>query len=108
LTNGSFIVGPSGLQPLGAAAMEGVVARFIAKHIEPRPEIAEEDLPALIEDYEGSESIHLNTEQRLAVELANRHPVALITGGAGVGKTTVLKAIHKVYEQAGTQVIQIA
>lgn len=108
LANGSYVIGPYGLQPLGAAAMEGVVARFVANHVEPRFEIAEEDLPALIDEHERVESIQLNTEQRLAVELANRYPVAMVIGGAGVGKTTVLKAIHKVYEQARTQVIQIA
>lgn len=108
LANGSFVIGPYGVQPLGAAAMEGVVARFLAKNIEPRPEIPEDDLHGLIDDYERAESMHLNGEQRLAVGLANRHPVAVITGGAGVGKTTVLKAIHKVYEQANTRIIQIA
>lgn len=58
--------------------------------------------------YEAKEGIELNTEQRRAVHLASDHSFALITGGAGVGKTTVLKALYQVYDQAGIEVVQLA
>lgn len=43
----------------------------------------------------------LADEQRLAVERAARAPVLVITGGPGVGKTTIVKAILSVFERAG-------
>ena len=109
LSNGAFVVGPHGVQPLGAAAMEHVVARFISEHaLNHRPEVTDAELLKLMDDFEKSGAIVLNTEQRRAIELANRHPIGLITGGAGVGKTTVLKAIYGLYDKSHTQIVQIA
>ncbi|MCW5831256.1 MAG: AAA family ATPase [Labilithrix sp.] len=43
----------------------------------------------------------LADEQRLAVERAARCPLLVVTGGPGVGKTTIVKAILSVFERAG-------
>lgn len=40
----------------------------------------------------------LNAAQRAAVRAVARHPLALVTGGAGVGKTTVLKAVGRLLD----------
>lgn len=109
LTNGAFVIGPNGVQPTGAAAMERVVARFVssrATRIEPL--VSEQVLTYLLAAYEADSAIELNAEQRLAVEATNRHPIALITGGAGVGKTTVLKAMYRVFDRAAIEVVQMA
>ena len=37
-----------------------------------------------------------------------RHPLVLITGGAGVGKTTVLKAVEALLERCGQHVYAMA
>ena len=50
----------------------------------------------------------MNAEQKAAVEMAANQPLSVLTGGAGVGKTTVLKVIHEVYERTGTAVRQMA
>lgn len=43
----------------------------------------------------------LAEEQRLAVEKAARCPLLVVTGGPGVGKTTIVKAILSVFDSAG-------
>lgn len=109
LTNGAFVIGPYGVQPTGAAAMEHIVGRFIARRAGLVQPIADDhELHDLVDLYELDSGIQLNTEQRQAVETVNRHPVALITGGAGVGKTTVLKAMYRVFDAAGVEVVQMA
>lgn len=47
-----------------------------------------------IECFEKKEGITLGVAQRKAVDVALCKPLAVITGGAGTGKTTVLKAIY--------------
>lgn len=40
--------------------------------------------------------------------VVNRERVVLVTGGAGVGKTTVLKAMYRLFDAAGIEVVQMA
>lgn len=111
LTNGSFIVGPDGVQPLGPLVMEAMVAKAVADRLLPEhdPQLLScETVNAVMADYETAEGITLNAEQRLAVQTAAANAVVLVTGGAGVGKTTVLKALYEVYDRAGVRVIQVA
>jgi len=110
LSNGSFVIGHYGVQPLGAMVMERQVAeavtvRLLSTGTALMPPTEVDDV---LLAYEGSEGIELNVEQRQAVHLAAAKPFMLITGGAGVGKTTVLKALYKVYDQAGVEVVQLA
>ena len=46
-------------------------------------------------DFESEAGYALNTEQKAAVEMALRERVSIICGGAGVGKTTVLRLLAK-------------
>ena len=39
------------------------------------------------------EELHLSEEQQAAVQMALQHPVSILTGGPGTGKTTCLKAL---------------
>lgn len=111
LTNGSYVVEADGrLRPLGPYVMEAEVAHAIAdrlhktaSQLSPGPEVH-----SLLTAYEVSEGIALNDEQRQAVLTAAANAFALITGGAGVGKTTVLKALYQVYEHAGIRIYQMA
>lgn len=50
----------------------------------------------------------LSDEQRAAVELLLRSPAALLTGGPGVGKTTVLKAYVEAAESLGKKILLAA
>jgi exodeoxyribonuclease V alpha subunit len=54
-----------------------------------------------IDAFERALAGRLEEEQRDAVVTASRAPVLIVTGGPGVGKTTVLKAILAVFRDAG-------
>lgn len=110
LSNGSFVVGLHGVQPLGALVMERQVAQAVADRLQSTapPLLAAHDIDELLLAYEKAEGIELNSRQWDAVQLAAAKPFALITGGAGVGKTTVLKALYGVYDRAGITITQLA
>jgi exodeoxyribonuclease V alpha subunit len=54
-----------------------------------------------IERFERDSGTVLADEQRLAVERAAQRPLLVVTGGPGVGKTTIVKAILRVFDRAG-------
>lgn len=68
------------------------------------------NVDGLISEYETREGngFLLNAEQRAAVHLVADHHFAVITGGAGCGKTTVLKAVCLVLESQGYEIVQVA
>jgi exodeoxyribonuclease V alpha subunit len=108
-SNGSYILRGAAVHPVGAFVMEREVARVIGDALaRPAPLVPERETPALLACYETRERIELNERQREAVSLANRHAFLAITGGAGVGKTTVLKAVLTLCERAGVGVHQLA
>lgn len=111
LTNGSYVVGLHGVQPLGAMVMERQVAkafvdRLMATNVGTL--MPTEKVDAILHEHERAEGIELNDEQRQSVHLAANKSFVLITGGAGVGKTTVLKALYEVYDRAGVNITQLA
>ncbi len=110
LSNGSFVIGHHGVQPLGAMVMEQQVAAAVADRLKATvpPLLPTDDVDELLLSYEKTEGIELNPQQWEAVHLAAAKPFALITGGAGVGKTTVLKALYGVYDRAEIAVTQLA
>lgn len=110
LSNGSFVVGLHGVQPLGAMVMEREVAHAVADRLlAVTPSLLPtDDVDELLLAYEKAEGIELNPQQWEAVHLAAAKPFVLITGRAGVGKTTVLKALYDVYDRAGIAVTQLA
>lgn len=110
LSNGIFVVGANGIQPLGALVMERQVAQAIAGRLTTasHPLAEMDDIDELLLAYEKAEGIELNEQQWHAVHLVTGRSFALITGGAGVGKTTVLKALYEVFDHAGISVVQLA
>jgi len=66
------------------------------------------DVDSIIRGFEGREGFGLEPEQRAAIHLVADHHFSVITGGAGCGKTTVLKAVCEVLEAQGYKVIQLA
>lgn len=110
-----------GYQVYGKALMEAAVAQFLVKASKRLP--GEDSVSAEWEkvqsytsvdkslaDYESSLDIKLTAEQREAVVGSVMVPVSCISGGAGTGKTTILKAILGVYEAIapGMQCYQVA
>ena len=111
--NGSYVVGADGqLHQLGAYVMETSVAGALASRLaDDKDGLRLLDVPrvdTVIASYEAEEKLTLNNEQRAAVHAAAAGRLVLITGGAGVGKTTVLKALYRVYDEAGVHVFQAA
>lgn len=57
---------------------------------------------------EETAKIELSEKQKEAIELINDNNVAIITGGPGTGKTTIIKTIIDIYEKKGKKVVLCA
>lgn len=106
-----------GVQGLGPASMEQYIAtrihditagRYEAEQLSIRVPPDQEFLQKFYGQFRWRERFPLNAEQEQAVEMALTSPVGLIGGGAGTGKTTVLKAIIQAAERLGTHVHMMA
>lgn len=102
-----------GYQAFGCAVMERFVAAKFQELLSPRaPERDRGCTAAPVHDdilsFEQTNGIHLNAEQCSAVQMAVSHRLSVLKGGAGVGKTTVLKAICAVVEARNGRVVQMA
>ncbi|MCI0557101.1 MAG: AAA family ATPase, partial [Nitrososphaera sp.] len=106
----------SGYQPLGAAVMEKTIAeRFrsmLAGTTSQQLPLFSNNLDTIIaesiESFEKSHDVQLNPEQRAGVEMALKSPLSVLMGGAGTGKTMVLKVIHEICGRIGPAIIQMA
>ncbi len=69
-------------------------------------EVARAQAPSLdgaaqaIAAFEERSGVHLAPEQRSAVEMAAQSPLLVVTGGPGVGKTTIVRAILAIFDRA--------
>ena len=109
--NGSYLIGTEhDVHPVGPYVMELSVAQVLAERLmkDLPPLLAAGRVEAILAEHEGAEGFVLNEQQRLAVQAAVAYPLLLITGGAGVGKTTVLKALYEAYDDVDVQVFQVA
>ncbi|GFO67503.1 ATPase AAA [Geomonas limicola] len=101
---------PDGYQVWGTGLMEASVAKFIADALHRGPgqgsfqaawerTVTLEAASKALCEYEGTLPFKLTEEQKRAVIGAVCAPVAGISGGAGTGKTTILRAIIGVYKR---------
>lgn len=70
--------------------------------------ILQGELEEWIVRYEAENGVNLASGQRAAVIAANSYGVTIVTGGAGVGKSTVSKAVIQLWHQQRKRVIAIA
>ena len=69
------------------------IERLRSQRVKPLPQVER----ALLE-FERARKIELAPDQRRAVETAAAEPITIITGGPGVGKTTIVRAVLSVFE----------
>ena len=65
-----------------------------------KPIMKKEKYEECLKDYEKQQQIQLSKKQKEAVETVVQNQITVITGGAGTGKTTCLKAILSVLDMA--------
>jgi exodeoxyribonuclease V alpha subunit len=80
-------------------AAEVAVAGLLRRLVE-SPARALPGLESSLEAFEAAARVTLAPEQRRAVEVAARDKVVVVTGGPGVGKTTIVRAILSVFTRA--------
>jgi exodeoxyribonuclease V alpha subunit len=122
-TTGQFVSRETGsgdlmLHAPGTYLMERQCAEFIQsllRNPEAQQQLFPTDVDAVIAGFERDERLHLgiqdfalNDAQRLAVKTSFESRFSIITGGAGVGKTTVLKALYKALDTLGRPRFQMA
>jgi exodeoxyribonuclease V alpha subunit len=71
-------------------------------------ELREIDAPSAVAWAEQRNRIELDPTQREAIETALTHKVTIITGGPGVGKTTIVNSIIPVLRRVGMRVLLAA
>lgn len=116
LNEHAIVVTGGSYQPLGAAVMEKVVADRLREILGGAPGSARNlfstNIASIvteeIADFERTARLKLNAGQRQAVEMAVHQPLGVLTGGAGTGKTAVLRVVHSIAEQVGVPVLQMA
>lgn len=98
------------LQPSGTYAIEQHIAARLGEIAADETEVLQmrlgfkergpDAVAAAIKAYEAAQGLALTAEQRRAVITSAESHLSLIMGGAGTGKTTVLKALYRVLEDA--------
>ncbi len=92
---------------IGPTILEEQVAQAIS-HLKGLKEEAQVSVDSMIAAAEQRDKFPWNAAQRKAVALVAENRVAVITGGAGSGKTTVLKVVCEVLDQQGYDIVQLA
>jgi exodeoxyribonuclease V alpha subunit len=88
-------------------AAETRVARRLAEIGEASAKSIGGAVAAAIADFERAQGVELAPEQRRAVERLADARVLVVTGGPGVGKTTIVRAMIAAFDRAG-QVVRLA
>lgn len=102
-TGGHPAVFLAGLDLAEKNLAESLIARQEGEH--PCPEI---DIEKAIAWVEGKTGMQLAAQQRHAVQLACQSKVLVITGGPGVGKTTIINSIVKIMMAKKLKVLMAA
>ncbi|EEG07332.1 AAA family ATPase [Pseudogulbenkiania ferrooxidans] len=107
----------AGYQPIGAAALEIRIAERIRAMLTGetpiqfslfKTDFKPDWLHAAIVENETTQGFALNRQQREAVLMATTKPFSVLTGGAGVGKTTVLRVVIDIAKRLELKVVQMA
>ncbi len=106
---GCFLRRADRLHAVGPYVMERGIAESIAQRaVQPESLLDRAELAELLAEYQAESGITLEASQIEALQVANANPFAVITGGAGTGKTTVLRAFFGLCGAAGWPVFAMA
>ena len=83
---------------------ESRIAASLARLADERPPWANIGSKKAVALAESESGIALDATQKQAIDLALRSKAIVVTGGPGVGKTTLVRALLAVYESAGLEV----
>ncbi len=83
---------------------ESAVATGLRKLLDGRAAVVDIDVPRALAWYEQQAGITLARQQAQAVTLALAGKVAVITGGPGVGKTTIVRGVVSILARKGVRV----
>lgn len=106
-----------GYQAFGAAALEAGIADRIRTMLSGEKPLQDPLFSVVvergwaeshIERVERVQGFKLNGEQRAAVVMPFEHTFSVLTGGAGVGKTTVLRVVLELARHQNLTVVQMA
>ncbi|HMW00619.1 MAG TPA: AAA family ATPase [Acidobacteriota bacterium] len=105
---------PGGLQSLGVRSLEAILEHAFRSRIEGWTDrenaqtIRTEALRQAVSAFRTETGFSPTEEQVAGVDQALTRGLSLLTGGAGTGKTTVLRMVHTACEKLGIHVQQIA
>lgn len=101
----SIVVERNRIYEKNAYERESLTAEMVVQHLlDPLPAY---DTETLLEEAQKDLGIQLSETQCQAVKMVFLHPISIITGGPGTGKTTVLKVILYIYKRLEAQEVQL-
>lgn len=66
------------------------------------------DCTAEVEEFQRAESVQFHSSQKAAIDMAINSGVAVITGGPGTGKTTIIKCILSIFKHQNSKFLIMA
>lgn len=105
-----------GFQGIGPASMEQYIADMVVKMVSGDFKAFQPSLPfadqaflaSFLAEFHRANDLRLSQEQQDALSMALKEPICIVCGGAGVGKTWVLKAFCEASERVGAKVYLLA
>lgn len=101
-------VGTPRLYPTTLHQAERGVAEALQGLLDAGPRGFGLEIEAALQHFAASEAMTLPAGQRDAVATALRAPVSVITGGPGVGKTTIIRALCDILQRQNRQILLCA
>lgn len=87
---------------------ESKVAKYISEKLAEAPIDIRFHIGEAIAEIEEIRGISLAPMQKLALEASVHEPMAIITGGPGTGKTTIINGLIHIFEKAGLKLVLAA
>jgi len=105
---GSLIREGELIRPLGARYLENGIAEMLASIAQLSSDYTSSAINDAVRGIESEIGFRLTDEQRQVVREILGRPLAVLQGGAGVGKTTVMSAVTLSWEALGGNVLMAA